>query len=385
MITRLHVENYRAFSDFTLELGPKTLLMGLNGSGKSSVFDVLAAIRDLVVEGEKCENVFPLSSIPRWLKGDKPQIFQQRFELDFEDQDGPLRYELVIEQNQKEAQSRVLSERLTADEKPLFELLHDEIQTYKRDHTKGPKLPAPYPSLSAIGFSPENPFYLDGSRLKRKMRSVECLRVDPSSMNHSHSEREERRLKRDLSNFPSWYRSALTADLAAGIEYLATIKEVIGGMESLDLEEIGQGHRRLRAAFACVPDRKTKTKPKASSRFWLYFDELSEGQRVLIALYAILHFLLPKLTTFCIDEPDNFIALAEIQPWLFGVLDRVDESGGQVVIASHHPELINMLAPDHGIILERDGAGPITARKYKTDRESKLAPAERVARGWEHE
>lgn len=44
--------------------------------------------------------------------------------------------------------------------------------------------------------------------------------------------------------------------------------------------------------------------------------ELSDGQRYLLALYMILHFLMAKGHTVFIDEPDNFISLREIQPWL---------------------------------------------------------------------
>ena len=39
------------------------------------------AIRFLV-EGEKCEDVLSLETVPRWLKGDKPSVVMQRVEID---------------------------------------------------------------------------------------------------------------------------------------------------------------------------------------------------------------------------------------------------------------------------------------------------------------
>ena len=42
MIQTLHIENYRCLRDVTLELGPLTVLVGANASGKSSVFRALA-------------------------------------------------------------------------------------------------------------------------------------------------------------------------------------------------------------------------------------------------------------------------------------------------------------------------------------------------------
>jgi len=87
--------------------------------------------------------------------------------------------------------------------------------------------------------------------------------------------------------------------------------------------------------------------------------------------------------TICLDEPDNFVALAEIQPWLFELSDRIEDQGGQVILISHHPELINILAPEHAVIFSREDGGPVRVEAFRSDIFHKLAPAEQVARGWE--
>ena len=61
------------------------------------------------------------------------------------------------------------------------------------------------------------------------------------------------------------------------------------------------------------------------------FNELSDGQRSLIFLYAILHFLLARGNTVILDEPDNFISLREIQPWLMAVDNALEHSAGQIL------------------------------------------------------
>ena len=48
-----------------------------------------------------------------------------------------------------------------------------------------------------------------------------------------------------------------------------------------------------------------------------------------------------QTTTLCLDEPDNFLALAEIQPLIFEFCDATEENGPQVIFASHHPETID--------------------------------------------
>jgi ATPase subunit of ABC transporter with duplicated ATPase domains len=76
---------------------------------------------------------------------------------------------------------------------------------------------------------------------------------------------------------------------------------------------------------------------------------LSEGQRCLICLYAILHFLLAKGSVVILDKPENFVSLREIQPWLTAVSDTIEEGEGQMLLISHHPELMNQWAPSYGL------------------------------------
>ena len=118
------------------------------------------------------------------------------------------------------------------------------------------------------------------------------------------------------------------------------------------LEDAGERRREIKVRMAASGDRKGG---KQDDEYLL--GELSEGQRVLIGLYAVLHFALKPGATLCFDEPDNFIALREVQPWLTKVLDRTEdeESAAQVLIVSHHPELLNRMAFKEGLLLDRPG------------------------------
>ncbi len=73
------------------------------------------------------------------------------------------------------------------------------------------------------------------------------------------------------------------------------------------------------------------------------FEELSDGQRALISLYTVLACAMSKGRLVLFDEPDNYISLAEIQPWLLALTDKVEMGGAQAIIVSHHPELLNHL------------------------------------------
>lgn len=47
MITRIELDGFKTFQDFTLELGPFQVIVGVNGTGKSNLFDALRLLARL--------------------------------------------------------------------------------------------------------------------------------------------------------------------------------------------------------------------------------------------------------------------------------------------------------------------------------------------------
>ena len=50
MLTNVKLENFKCFRELDLKCAPLTLLTGINGTGKSSVFQALVLLRQTVVE-----------------------------------------------------------------------------------------------------------------------------------------------------------------------------------------------------------------------------------------------------------------------------------------------------------------------------------------------
>ena len=86
-------------------------------------------------------------------------------------------------------------------------------------------------------------------------------------------------------------------------------------------------------------------------------------------------------TTVCIDEPDNFVATREIQPWLTEIKDRCLEGSGQALLISHHPEIVDYLGAAYGTWVERGPNAP-TRLHSLAEKGSHLKLPELVARGW---
>src|SRR5205823_1746413 len=158
------------------------------------------------------------------------------------------------------------------------------------------------------------------------------------------------------------------------------MREVIEGFVGLRLEDAGERRREIKVRMA-----PTTTNGECGREQEYLFEELSDGQRVLFGLYAVIQYALNAETTICFDEPDNFVSLREIDPWLQSVSERAAATRSQVLLISHHPELLNRLAFAQGLQLDRPGARQVRVRPFDDPAATGLSPAELVARGWERD
>jgi len=348
-----------------------TLLLGPNGVGKTAVLNVIHALRKLLsgevkITGNKDEEIFHTSTLTRWQLVDT-----QVFELDVMLDDLAFRYRLEIGHERSGRQATVRLERLDCQGKPLFSFKRGEVQLYTDDHTAGPRFPSKYDEspLARVAAGPSN------TKLTKFLdyaRGIVICGLQPAHF-ATESVSEDRMLDRNAGNFPAWYRHGLLErpEFLPGLS--RSLMEVIDGFESLRMEKVGVDAHALKVVF--VRDLK---------RYELRFDELSDGQRALIVLYSLLHIAPGQRYTLLLDEPDNYVALPEIQPWLIELADSCGAAIPQAVLCSHHPELIDYLGGDRGVLLKRESSGVTkvsSARQLVVDGGLKLS--ELIARGWE--
>jgi predicted ATPase len=371
MLERLYVDNYRCLVNFECHFKPKQLIVGPNGGGKTTLFDVLAMLRDFCGAGLQVDPMLMGFTRTRW-----QEVPTQTFELDVSGNEGLYQFRLVVDSWGHPARPRVVKEEVLYSGKPIFRFAGGDVQLFNDRYETTVKYPFDWhrSALATITERPEN------TKLSWFMRWLKCLwffSADPHQMSPI-ADKEEPGPTRDLSNFANWYRHLRQESAESDWDMQEDLKEVIPSFQNLDLKEAGMGNRALVATFT-AGDVNGKQPPSFA------FNELSDGQRVLVGLYTILHFAAKPGMTLFFDEPDNFIALAEIQPWLDKLIDRVEESNAQVLIASHHPELLNRMAFEEGLLLDRPEGRHTRARPFKDSAGTGLSPAELVARGWEHE
>ncbi|MGO8670105.1 MAG: AAA family ATPase [Capsulimonadaceae bacterium] len=370
MLTRIYVNNYKCLVNFEIDLKPIQLILGDNGSGKSAMREVLWSIRSMLMDGVAVQRAFPSRTLTRW-----QTLNDQRFEIDVEHGGIQYRYVLQLEHAREQKLARIIREELTGDGKPLFDFHEGHVQLYGDNHSKGPDFNADWErsALSNVGEAKNNKQLI---KFKQWMSRLSCLKPDPYRMT-AQSEEESRFLDERLENFVSWYRLASDENPEGNQALARDLEQVIEGFSSLPMISFAESARQLnmRQRIGGV-DR-----PILCS-----FDEISDGQRILVALYSLLRLGLHDGATLCLDEPDNFIALREVRPFLMSLADRIDEEPGtQAIIISHNAAIIDYLAPNCGLVVYRQDSGPSRVRPFKLPDGLVLSASEAVARGWDNE
>ncbi len=370
MINHLYIDNYRCFTNFEWKPEVLSLLLGDNGSGKSSLFDIVELLRDFVNRGTKSTTAFPFHTLTAWDK--RPE---QTFELGIAGNGGYYVYRLVIEHRSDQELNRIKFEKLQYDDTLLYQYQDEEAHLYRDDGSAGPVFPTDW-SKSAIATIPERH---DNERLtwfRKRLEQVYVLSPMPTFM-LANSEREDIFPDRRLPNYVSWLRF-LSNDLAFPNRLVEQLREVLDGFESMQFKPISETAKALQFIF----DYSELNGSRSNQAFPVRFDRLSDGQRCLAALYTGLLVAENSECSFLWDEPDNYVSLREIQPWLTSVREYAEERGRQCILISHHPELINTLAVENGALIYRDTGGPSRVKPFKWDTDG-ISPAEIVARGWE--
>jgi energy-coupling factor transporter ATP-binding protein EcfA2 len=372
MLTRVYIDNFKALVNFTLDLDSLVLLLGANGSGKSTVFEVIRLVRDFVTGQSTTGDLFHRASLTKWHKSNV-----QTFELFLDGRGGTFAYKLAIEHDRERDLCRVLGERLKFDDLLLYESKPEQDQLHARlysdDGGEGPRVLVDWArsAIASIQSHPENTLL---SWFKARMSRIFVLRLDPIDM-IARSEKESTVLAHDGSNFVSWFRHAAQLDMMRVMSELQPVlSEALCGFDALRLVPDGGDARLMTIRFKTEDSRSTY-----ESRF----DELSEGQRALVALYSLLTAPLDEEYTLCLDEPENFVSLREVQPWLNMLIDAAQTRPLQAILISHHPELINTLASASGRWFERNLGGNVRVMPVADDGTG-LSIAELVARGWIH-
>lgn len=204
MLKRLYVDNYKCLVNFEARLSELTLLLGPNGVGKSSVLDIVFALRQLLGGVAKVADpkTFPTRSLTRW-QSRRLQVIEFDADLD----GNVMTYRLEVEHELEGRRALVGRERLTFQSKPLFDFSQGKVQLFSDDHTEGARFSADRSESALARIAPTR----DNKKLTRFLdfiRKILVCGLYPRSF-VAESSTEDALLDHNGGNFAAWYRNVL--------------------------------------------------------------------------------------------------------------------------------------------------------------------------------
>lgn len=368
MIREIYIDNFRCLVNFRIELTSFQLWLGSNGSGKSSVLDALRNIQR-VLSGEKVGDIFSEASLTKW---DKRRV--QTFGVTLESAGESYAYRLEVEQQSNGDHCRIASETLKWKGQNFYRFDGREAHLFRINRNTGEaEEGATFSANWGRSMIPNIEERNDNHPLVQfRVLMGKCLLIQPVPLVVQQVAKDEtRKLSRYAENFAPWYRHILQEHPGIGFKAGKLLAEVLPGFVELSLREIGDT-RRLKATFRINGEDRV-----------FEFAELSDGKRQLIILYTLLESLRAGIySVIAVDEPDNFVSLREIEPWVAAIQEICEDTDGQGILISHHPEIINKMTDGTELWFSRPEGGLAVTTQFPTC--EGLTPAETVARGWEN-
>ncbi|HVT87436.1 MAG TPA: ATP-binding protein [Tepidisphaeraceae bacterium] len=367
MITRLYVNNFRCLVNFKAEFDSFAVLCGPNGAGKSSVFDALRLLRNLgtgdALLGGTGEQDVPRLEFPRW----DDNATTQQFELSLSADGYWFDYLIHIEQKAEFEKPRIISEKAHCDGSPLFERDLDGVRIQRADGNQS-SFPLDWRQSALAAIQPRGSI-AKLTLLQAEVAKLFILRPNPRSM-EPESKSEARHPDLSMTNLTSWYRS-LYQDDEWRDALRDSLKNVWPDLLSFKLEDVGLNAKALQLRF----------EHESGEPILLFSGKLSDGERMLIALYMVRAAIeTGAARTVFIDEPDNFVGMPELQPWVLSMRELLDEKH-QLVLISHHPEILSNSGEANGRYLWRDShTSPTRIGPLKVP--DGMTAGEAIARGW---
>jgi energy-coupling factor transporter ATP-binding protein EcfA2 len=370
MMTRLYAHNFRCLVAFEAKFESFGVLCGPNGAGKSTVFDVIVMLRKLatgeaLLGGEGERDIHSLDFTP-WLDS---RI--QEFEIDLDMDGQAFSYLIHLEQVSSDLKPRVRREQATCNQRLLFERDLDGVKFQKPG---GPSSGFPLDwRQAALGSIQPSGDWREIELLQHALAEMVVVRPSPPEI-EAVSKGEIRSPSLHMENLLSWYRY-----LSQEQEWMDALRESLQDVwpdfRSFKLVDIGGTHAKILQLRFDGPGGRNGGS--------LFFHQLADGEKALVGLYMVRAALATgAVQTVLLDEPDNYVGLPELQPWVLALRELLDERH-QAILISHHPEILGNAGEEYGRYLWRENhssptrIGPLKAPPG-------LSPGEAVARGWIH-
>jgi predicted ATPase len=312
------------------------LLIGKNGSGKSSVGLALEILQKIARGANRVDEVVRPKDLSRG-RIDAPMRFEIEALVGGQTYKYYIAFDFPPEEHRK---LKVFEEGLAVDDKPVFTRAGAQVFLAKTNQEKEAKFLVDW-FRAALPIIQErttkDPLFI----FRQWLASMVILRPVPSMIN-GNSEQETLEPNTDGTDLGAWFSGLVASEPAAYANIYGYLKEVMPDLKVIRNPVVGKDARSLDMQFS--NDVGNLSVP---------FSDLSDGEKcfMICAMVLAANAAYGPLVCFW-DEPDNYLALSEVGHFVIA-LRKAFQSGGQFITTSHNPEAIRRFSEENTLVLYR--------------------------------
>ena len=355
MIRSIQFRHFKSLDDGELRLGPVTILIGPNASGKSNVIGAFRFLSEAISADVE-------TAVAR-LGGIEDSVFWQasggtfslqvdyfvpdpsapnsradmRYHVEVGSYDGRaavLKEELRLKSNRSEpGRPRIWLQSMRGKGFAVRDPASDKTESFD---TSDPGVLA----LKAVGFLSTYPRV---QALREFIEGWQFLSVNLDGIRQPHRDGRADRLSADASNLANVLRTLEQANSDTLEKIASDATWILKQLEGVSTE-VDRGKLLL-----MVKERA----------FAQEFDALSasDGTLRLLALLTALH-TMPPHALLCVEEPEHGLHPSVFGPLFDIIRERCPARGGrQVLVTTHSPDLLDAAKPPEVVVADRDRAG----------------------------
>lgn len=338
MLQRLYVNNFRCLENFELRLHDMSsvLLMGKNGSGKSTIASVLEVLQKIGQDVSRVKQlVQPVDMAPG--KHNVPV----RFEFEVLLGESVFAYALALELPEKSSELRVLEEHLMIDGETVFERTAAQVSLRQTEEEAATRFMLDWHLIALPIIQPKS--NADALiKLKTWMAQMIILAPIPSRIKGESSGEGTLLPLRDGSNFGEWFTGILGQYPAAYATIDQYLRQIMPDFNQIKNASVGKNAKSVVIQFAA-----------GNGKLEIDFEHLSDGEKCFFLCALVLAANEHYGPIFCFwDEPDNYLALPEVGQFV-ATLRQSAEARGQLLMTSHNAEAIRTFSDTSTLLLTR--------------------------------
>jgi predicted ATPase len=338
MIRRLYIHNYGCLLNFKLPIlgHSSSLLIGKNGSGKTTVGNALRLLQKIARGINQVKELVSLDDFSHGISASP-----MRFEIEVELKKMVCEYVLAFEYVQKTRQLLVFEEKFTVDGQPRY--TRDDAREYIAEKGRPGKNAfridkslVSLPIVQADGAY--DPLFL----FRRWLAQMLILKPVPSLI-QGDSSQESLLPEPDIGNYGDWFSGLLAYSPSSYTKIAQYLQQVLPDLKDIKNPNLSANYRSLQIQFS-----------NESGNLTLPFHALSDGEKCFLICGLVLAANDAYGPLFCFwDEPDNYLAIDEVEHFVMALRRTFLHSGGQFVATSHNAETIRCFSNENTLLLHR--------------------------------